>query len=194
MELAEQFNQKIFHERQLDGISRRTLNKGWAGLTLERVLGLPVNSRREPNGGSWELKSVSLKMGAGGELTAKETMQITMFDRQHILDHPFETSHVLHKIERLIVVARLYTGRDETDSPIKAVRAADVSLHFPSIYDQVQDDYETVRARLREGGHPESKLGVLIQSRTKGAGHGSTSRAWYARTRFVNLLLGIGQK
>ena len=193
VELAGELGQQIFHERESGGVCKRTLNKGWAGLTLERALGLPVNSRREPNGGSWELKQVSLKALKTGEVTAKETMQITMFDREHILEHPFEESHVIHKIARLILVARLYTGRDETSSPIIAVRAADISLEEALVYEQIRRDYETMRAHLKSGGMAASRMGVLIQSRTKGAGHGSVSRAWYARTRLVNLLLGIGK-
>ena len=30
-------------------------NKGWAGYVIERYLGLPMNSSRAPNFGSWEL-------------------------------------------------------------------------------------------------------------------------------------------
>lgn len=190
VEMASEFGQQIFHEREG---KKTTLNKGWAGLTLERALGLPVNTRREPNGGSWELKQVSLKTLRTGEITAKETMQITMFDRMHILEHPFETSHVLHKIERLILVARLYTGREETHSPVIAVKAADISLEQALVYETIRADYEAMRAHLQDGGEPKSVMGVLIQSRTKGTGHGSTTRAWYARTRLVNLLLGIGK-
>ncbi len=195
VELARCHGQLIFHERELDGISRRTLNKGWAGLTLEQVLGLPVNTRREPNGGSWELKQVSLKVRrATGEMTAKETMQITMFDRAHILEHDFESSHVLHKIARMILVARLWVDKEESGSPIIMVRPADLSLEVPAVYERVRCDYEAMRAHLQKGGEAKSAMGRLIQSRTKGTGHGSTSRAWYARTGFVNQMLGIGQK
>jgi hypothetical protein len=34
-------------------------------------------------------------------------------------------------------------------------------------------------------------MGVLVQPRTKGAGHGSTSRAFYARKQFVAKMIGI---
>ena len=190
--LAQKHGQKIFHEKELEGKIKRTINKGWAGLTLERALGLPVNSRREPNGGSWELKQVSLKKHKKtGAMTAKETMQITMFDRQHIIEHPFEDSHVIHKIERMVVVARLYVDRDESESKIIKVCPADLTLDVGTVYEQVRRDYENIRTVLKEGGTIKSEMGKLIQSRTKGAGHGSTSRAWYARTQFVNLLLGI---
>lgn len=194
VELAARHGQKIFHEKEIEGALKRTLNKGWAGLTLERALGLPVNSRREPNGGSWELKQVSLKKHPlTGEIKAKETMQITMFDSKHIIEHPFEESHVLHKIERMIVVARLYIDKDESSSPLLMIKSADLSLEIPTVYERVRADYEQMREVLKSGGAPKSAMGTLIQSRTKGAGHGSVSRAWYARTLFVNLLLGIGK-
>jgi hypothetical protein len=34
-------------------------------------------------------------------------------------------------------------------------------------------------------------MGQFIQPRTKGAGHGSTSRAFYARTQFISQILGL---
>ena len=36
-------------------------NKGWAGLVIEHYLGLPQNSRQEPDFGTWELKVVPLR-------------------------------------------------------------------------------------------------------------------------------------
>jgi len=45
-------------------------NKGWAGLVIERYLGLPQNSRQAPDFGDWELKVVPLRRrpdGTGGE-------------------------------------------------------------------------------------------------------------------------------
>lgn len=35
-------------------------NKGWAGHTIERFLGLPLNSSQSPNFASWELKVIPL--------------------------------------------------------------------------------------------------------------------------------------
>jgi hypothetical protein len=120
-------------------------------------------------------------------------MQITMFDRAHIIANPFECSHVLHKIQRMIIVARLYVDREESSSPILIIKAADLSLEVPTVYERVRADYEDMRTVLKDGGVPKSAMGSLIQSRTKGTGHGSVSRAWYGRTQFVNLLLGIGK-
>jgi site-specific DNA-methyltransferase (adenine-specific) len=192
VQLAARHGQKIFHEKELEGQIKRTLNKGWAGLTLEAYLGLPPNSRREPNGGSWELKQVSIKQQQSGVYTAKETMQITMLDRTHVTAHSFEESHVLHKIGRFIIVARLYMDKDETSSPIAIVRPADISMESAGIYRQVQHDYEMIREILARGASLHTISGELIQIRTKGQKNSNTY-AFYATTRFVNILLGLNK-
>src|SRR5579864_4696361 len=55
-------------------------NKGWAGHTIERHLGLALNSSRSPNFGSWELKVVPIKRCKKRGFCVKETMAITMID------------------------------------------------------------------------------------------------------------------
>ena len=55
-------------------------NKGWAGLVIEHYLGLPQNSRQEPDFGTWELKVVPLRRDADGNLRVKESMAITMLE------------------------------------------------------------------------------------------------------------------
>ena len=47
-------------------------NKGWAGLVIEHYLGLPQNSRQEPDFGDWELKVVPLRKDAQRNLRVKE--------------------------------------------------------------------------------------------------------------------------
>ncbi len=190
--LAARHGRRIFYEKELEGEIKRTLNKGWAGLTLEAYLGLKPNSRREPNGGSWELKQVSLKRTRDDALTAKETMQITMLDRAHVLSHPFDESHVLHKIARSIIVAREYIDRSETSSPIVYVGAADISWQVEPIYRQVEKDYNLIRQTLAQTDTPRTTSGELIQIRTKGAKNSNTY-AFYAKTRFVNILLGLNK-
>jgi len=60
-------------------------------------------------------------------------------------------------------------------------------------YATVKADYDLVRNVIREQGfgHLTGYMGTLIQPRTKGSGHGSTSRAFYARTQFVATLLNL---
>jgi len=166
-------------------------NKGWAGHVLERYLGLPINSAQSPNFGSWELKIIPLKRLANGTITVKETMAITMIDPFNVKATPFEESHLLAKLKKVVICARLFESQEEKRSVLVRVAAFDLDDH--SIYEQVKQDYEETRSCIIKRGfdHLTGAMGVLVQPRTKGAGHGSTSRAFYARTQFVAKLLGI---
>jgi len=167
-------------------------NKGWAGHTLERFLGLPINSAQSPNFGSWELKQVVLTPKRDGTLRVKETMAITMIDPVNVAATPFEESHLLAKLQKIVVVARIFDCIEETSCLIHSVAVFDLS--DPEIYQQVRIDYELVRETIiRDGSSALSgSMGVLVQPRTKGPGHGSVSRAFYARARFVARILGDG--
>lgn len=167
-------------------------NKGWAGHLLERYLGLPINSAQSPNFGSWELKIVPLKRLVNGRIKVKETMAITMIDPVNVQNTPFEQSHLLTKLKKTVICARLFESQDENRSILMHVSAFD--LNNAAYYEQVKKDYEEVRSCIATKGfeHLTGRMGVLVQPRTKGAGHGSTSRAFYARTQFVAKMLGIG--
>jgi len=166
-------------------------NKGWAGHVLERYLGLPINSAQSPNFGSWELKVVPLKRLANGNIVVKETMAITMIDAYNVANTPFEQSHLLAKLKKAVVCARLFESQSEDRSLL--VRVAAFDLQDRSTYDQVKEDYEETRNCILSRGfeHLTGAMGVLVQPRTKGAGHGSTSRAFYARAQFVARILGM---
>jgi len=165
-------------------------NKGWAGHVLERYLGLPINSAQSPNFGSWELKVVPLRRLPSSELVVKETMAITMIDPYNVARTPFEQSHLLAKLRKAIVCARLFESQNEERSIL--MRVAVFDLNDKAVYEQVKRDYEETRqCILTKGfGHLTGAMGVLVQPRTKGAGHGSTTRAFYARTGFVAKILG----
>jgi len=166
-------------------------NKGWAGHVMERYLGLPLNSAQAPNFGSWELKIVPLKRTKTKGVRVKETMAITMIDPVNVSQTPFERSHLLAKLNKAVVCARMFESVEETSS--KLVRVATFDLSDADLLAQVRADYELVRATIRNEGFEAltGKMGVLVQPRTKGAGHGSTSRAFYARTAFVAKILGL---
>lgn len=166
------------------------LNKGWAGQAIERHLGLALNSSRSPNFGSWELKQVSLKVGPGGIVKVKETMAITMIDPVEVAAKEFPESHLFLKLQRMLVVARVWESHAETRSLCHQVAAFD--LGDQELYGQIKADYDLVRSVIRtKGFHALSgSMGVFVQPRTKGPGHGSTSRAFYARSRLVARILG----
>ncbi len=90
------------------------INKGWAGHTIERHLGLPLNSSRSPNFGSWELKVVPVRTLPNGSFKVKETMAITMIDPVEVAAKEFQNSHLFLKLQRMVVVARVFESKAET--------------------------------------------------------------------------------
>src|ERR1043166_4346369 len=153
-------------------------NKGWAGQVIERYLGLPQNSRQAPDFGDWELKVVPLRKDASGNLHVKESMAITMIEPVEVLANKFEDSHLYDKLRSMVVVSRVWESAREEHSMLHA--AAEFDLDDPKIYAQVRDDYETIRGQIRTHGIDSvtGALGKVVQARTKGPGHGSTSRAF----------------
>jgi len=168
------------------------VNKGWAGHVFERFLGLPINSAQAPNFGSWELKVVPLKRNRAGGLQVKETMAITMIDPVQVKATPFEESHLLTKLRRAVIVARV-VGDDVNDpSIIHSVNTLDLSGR---LLDVVREDYKQVRDCLRDPKRGfeclTGSMGIYVQPRTKGAGHGSTTRAFYARPVFLEQIIDL---
>lgn len=121
-------------------------NKGWAGHTIERYLGLALNSSRSPNFGSWELKLVPLIPKRTGELKVKETMAITMIDPVEVASQEFEESHLFNKLQKMVVVARVFESQADNRSLVHSVASFD--LDNPQIYEQVKADYNLVRETI----------------------------------------------
>ena len=166
-------------------------NKGWAGLVIEHYLGLRQNSRQAPDFGDWELKVVPLRRDAEKTLRVKESMAITMLEPAEVLSSKFEDSHLYDKLRSMVVVSRVYESPQELRSMLHA--AAEFDLDNPKIRTQVAADYETIRTQIRDRGIDSvtGDLGQLVQARTKGRGHGSKTRAFYARPVFVAHILNL---
>ncbi|KUJ96436.1 MAG: mismatch repair protein MutH [Desulfonauticus sp.] len=181
--LAEELGVRVYSEQG-------KVNKGWAGHVLERYLELPLNSSRSPNFGSWELKSIPLKYKKDGNLIFKETMAITMIDPVNVLQKEFEDSHLLNKLKKIVVVAR--TVGKSVDEPSYIHSVVEFTLQG-KLYQEVKEDYDLVRNTIREKGVEAltGKMGKYIQPRTKGRGHGSKTRAFYARKSFLSLFIKL---
>lgn len=183
-ELAYEYNVTIYRNGRV--------NKGWAGHVFERYLELSLNSAQSPNFGSWELKSIPLKYKKNGKLTFKETMAITMIDPVNVCQKEFRDSHLLAKLRKAIVIARIVGDSIDESSYIHSVVEFDLQ---GELYNAVKADYDLVRQTLFDPQKGFSsltgKMGSYIQPRTKGAGHGTTSRAFYARPRFLEKFIKL---
>ncbi|HTB48658.1 MAG TPA: MutH/Sau3AI family endonuclease [Verrucomicrobiae bacterium] len=160
-------------------------NKGWKGLVLERLAGLTNNNEKAPNGLSFELKSVSFYK-VKDKLVPKETMAITMINPQELIEHSFFESHCWAKLKAIILCAVEWTGKNAEGAVLLDVTSMDF-LEDAELIKEVEADYEFIRKKLIDQGFESltGKDGKWIQARTKGPGHGSISRAFYARKGMV---------
>ena len=120
-------------------------------------------------------------------------MAITMIDPVEVVNKTFLESHLLMKLQRMLVVARMFESKREDRSLCYQVTEFD--LDDQRLYRQIEADYNEVQEIIRTRGFDSlsGSMGVLVQPRTKGPGHGSRSRAFYARKRLVETILGLGE-
>ncbi|GAI85256.1 unnamed protein product [marine sediment metagenome] len=118
-------------------------------------------------------------------------MAITMINPDNVRNTQFNNSHLKAKLQRILMVARIWENKEETRSLLFGVYEFDLS--DPEILRQVKQDYNSVKNTIINRGfeYLTGKMGVYIQPRTKGPGHGSTSRAFYARTGFLKKIIEI---
>jgi len=166
-------------------------NKGWKGLVLERLAGLQTNISKAPNGLTYELKSVAFRY-VGKELVPKETMAITMINPAELKAHSFFESHVWAKLKTIVFCAVMWHGKNSGKAELLKVTSLDFS-ETDELIQEIKADYDFIRRKLITKGFKSltGKDGKWIQARTKGAGHGSTSRAFYARTKLVKKIFEI---
>lgn len=183
--LANEYHVTVFKE---DDLAHR--NKGWAGLTLEKIIGLANNSTQAADSQFWELKAVSVHQTNRG-WRVKESMSIAQVKADDLMNQSFEQSHLAAKMKKLVIGTREYIDQQETSSRLLCVQSLDLSITV--FWSQIQADYELIQNIAKTQGITEvtGHLGKLIQVRSKGRGHGSQTRAFYARPQFVEVLLGI---
>lgn len=176
-ELAERFGVTTFKAKKQ--------NKGWKGLVLERLAGLQNNVSKAPNGLSFELKSVSFHQ-KNGVFVPKETMAITMINPKELIEHDFFDSHCWAKLKSIIFCAVLWNGHNAKHAQLLKVASLDFT-EDDDLIKEIKADYDFIRNKLIQHGYESltGKDGKWIQARTKGPGHGSKSRAFYARTQLV---------
>jgi DNA mismatch repair protein MutH len=158
----------------------KTTNKGNVGQWLETAIGIPTSSAcLDCLDG--EIKAFPLKRTAKG-LQSKETIAITMVEPTVLLTQPFEEARVYKKLENTLFVPYLRDGDNVTFyKPFLFTKEHPLMV-------ELKADYELIQVRAAEGVMTGS-IGTYLQTRTKGAGHGSTSRAFYLRPQFADRLI-----
>ncbi|MEK7658740.1 MAG: MutH/Sau3AI family endonuclease [Patescibacteria group bacterium] len=166
-------------------------NKGWKGLVLERLAGLETNISKAPNGLTYELKSVAFHH-VKNNLVPKETMAITMINPEELKAHSFFESHCWAKLKTIVFCAVGWNGINSTEAKLLKVASLDFA-EDDELIKEIKADYDFIREKLITKGFKSltGADGKWIQARTKGAGHGSTSRAFYARTGLVKKIFEI---
>ena len=166
-------------------------NKGWKGLILERLAGLETNVSKAPNGLSYELKSVSFRY-IKDQLVPKETMAITMINPTELKNDSFFESHCWAKLKSIIFCAVMWHGQNADSGELLKVANLDFA-EDDDLIQEIKADYDFIRNKLITQGFEAltGADGKWIQARTKGPGHGSVSRAFYARTGLVKKIFEI---
>ena len=182
-ESAEKFGLSVFkNEKQ---------NKGGKGLTLERLAGLDNDNKQAPNGLGFELKSCAFHQ-VKGIWKPKETFAITMINPKVLAETEFFDSHCWEKLKSLVFCAVSWHGKHVPKSQLLKIVSLDF-LEDDNLLLEIKDDYDLIRNKLINYGFESltGKDGKWIQARTKGAGHGSTSRAFYAKTGLIGQLIDL---
>jgi DNA mismatch repair protein MutH len=160
-------------------------NKGWKGLVLEKLAGLNTNTSKASNGLNFELKSVSF-CEYKGRFIPKETMAITMINPKELLETEFYDSHCWSKLKSIVFCAVKWNEKNAGDAKLLKVTSFDF-IDDDNLTVEIKKDYDFIRSKLKNSGFTSltGKDGKWIQARTKGIGHGSITRAFYARKFLV---------
>jgi DNA mismatch repair protein MutH len=159
-----------------------TTNKGRPGIFLEDLLGIPHTSNcLDCSDG--ELKLFPVKKLKNGAFVPKETIAVTMLSKDELSENDFKTSKCCKKMSRMLIVP-YYRSGDMIRFMNPKVVDRDCP-EFAELYNIIERDYEEIRKGFLENGTLQSETGTLLQNRTKGPGHGSSSRAFYLRPEFI---------
>ena len=155
-------------------------NKGIVGHFIEKTIGLKLNSDcLDLQDG--EIKAFPLKYTKKEILVPKETIAITITNRESLKNDDFENSKLYKKIENIIFVPYL---RKSTQVLIFSPILIKLNEN-KNICENIKNDYNTIRNKFIKSNQIQSILGDYIQSRTKGSKN-SKSRAYYFKTKYIN--------
>jgi DNA mismatch repair protein MutH len=165
---------EILEEEKPKGYS--TNSKGAMGDNVEEYyFDIRNNNKQEPDFPkvSMELKTTGLVYTQKKEKRAKERLAITNINWMTILDESFESSHLIEKIRKVLLMA--YDYDKDVDNIF------DLTFKLAAIWEvpekdlaQLRDDWNTVLNKVRAGQAEKisSSDTVYLEAATTGAGHG----------------------
>jgi len=161
-------------------IIETTKNKGIVGQYIEKSIGISLNSDcLDLIDG--EIKAFPLKKNKTSDsLVPKETIAITMTDRELLKTEKFNDTKLCMKIQNIIYVPYLRNSKKVLIFDPILIKLS----NNKNIYDNIKKDYELIQNTLIKENQIKSKIGDYLQSRTKGAKDKKT-RAYYFKTKYI---------
>lgn len=109
-----------------------------------------------------------------------------MINPEELKAHSFYESHCWAKLKSIVFCAVMWHGKNSESAELINVASLDFA-EDDELIQEIKSDYDFIREKLIKHGFSSltGADGKWIQARTKGPGHGSISRAFYARTNLV---------
>lgn len=167
----------------------KTSNKGKPGNYLEELTGIPTSSEcLDCTDG--EVKAFPVKKLKNGKFSPKETIAVTMLNKENLINDEFINSKVYKKLSNV-----LYVPYFREDNMITYMSPTIINLDDNiNIKEQIKEDYDNIRDFVNKNKSLEgsSSIGVYLQNRTKGAGgNNPKTRAFYLKTKFIQENINI---
>ena len=175
LEYTSQIKEKTFEEIDSEGLLENTdltRKKGVLGHVVETgFYKYPLNNDSEADFAELgiELKVAGYVKNKNGSLRAKERLVLSKINFNEIVNETFETSHVLGKCEKMLIIWYEYDNKKE---------AKDFLITDYQLYDMSQDkkifenDFKIIKGKVLEGKAHElsegdtSYLGACTKART----------------------------
>lgn len=168
--------EKVLREASSYGesmVSETKRNKGNLGQIIEeRFFHYACNNDARPDfeEAGVELKVTPYKIGAGGKMSAKERLILTMIDYFSVVEEEFETSHMWNKARLILLIYYLYEKNIESNLDYRIDYA---KLFTPSEQDVkiIKRDFEIIVEKIRSGKAHELSEGdtMYLGAATKAA-------------------------
>ncbi|MAD60666.1 MAG: hypothetical protein CMH49_04005 [Myxococcales bacterium] len=161
-------------------------NYGWAGHTVEWLLGSSPNNHQAADFGEWELKVTNLERlkvqtKSSFSWRVRNHIALTGVQAADLIKTPFEQSHLYEKTNQLLIVGREYLDSEELSSPLVTLCEYDLK---EATFDKIKQEYESIQWALREFGLMGLKasqgeyLGLQQGSGTRGSARFIARKTW----------------